>query len=243
MTFLFSDIAGFTTLTEKTPAHQLVSLLNTYLDGACKVVMDHGGTIDKIVGDAIHAIFNAPLNQPDHADRAVRCALELDRFSEQFRRSPQALESGFGITRVGVNTGFAVVGNFGGAQRFDYTAHGDAINTAARLEAANKRLGTRICVAAATVEQSTHLRFRPVGALLLKGKSVAVKVYEPMELKDSTRVSPAEYQLAWDCLATDRQAAMESFSSLHERYPNDPLPWLQLRRLKNADWSAVIDLS
>lgn len=242
MTFLFSDIAGFTALTERTSAHQLVTLLNDYLDGACKVVMDHGGTIDKIVGDAIHAIFNAPLDQPDHAERAVQCALELDRFSEEFRQSSAAVDAGFGITRVGVNTGAAVVGNFGGTSRFDYTAHGDAINTAARLEAANKHLGTRICVAFSTVEQCTRLQFRPVAELLLKGKKQAVMVFEPMLVDDLQRAKPEDYKIAWETLSKDRFSAAQAFNSLHERYPDDPLLLLQLGRLNKKNWESVINL-
>ncbi len=240
LSFLFSDIAGFTALTERTAPHQLVTLLNRYLDGACRVVMAHGGTIDKIVGDAIHAMFNAPLDQPDHAVRAVACALELDRFAQRFRASAGAREAGFGITRIGVNTGMAVVGNFGGDRRFDYTAHGDAINTAARLEAANKSLGTRMCVAASTVGQCPDLMFRPVADLELRGKSVAVTVYEPFRIDDPELAPVEEYLQAWTSLGVDRQQALSAFQSLHHRFPDDPLPALQLRRLAAPEWSAVI---
>ena len=155
MTFLFTDLEGFTFYTESVAPALLVSTLNDYLDGVCAIAMDHGGTIDKIVGDAVHVMFNAPLDQLDHAARAVRCGLAIDAFAQRFAADPARLAAAgrvFGVTRIGINTGRAVVGNFGGRRRFDYTAHGDAINTAARLEAANKMLGTRICVARATVD-------------------------------------------------------------------------------------------
>lgn len=242
MTFLFTDIAGFTALTERTPASQLVSLLNTYLDGVCGVVMEHGGTIDKIVGDAIHAVFNAPLDQPDHAERAIKCAIALDHFSEEFRKTPEARGAEFGMTRIGINSGEAIVGNFGGSQRFDYTAHGDAINTAARLEAANKSLGTRICVAETTVNLAPQKDFRPVGDLLLKGKSKTVLVYEPLECDDHLRAKAGEYLAAWNLLNTDHEAALEAFEKLGIRYPGDPLVIFQLRRLKQGTWASVINL-
>jgi adenylate cyclase len=157
MTFLFSDVAGFTSFTEHTDPAVLVAVLNEYLDGVCQIIMDHGGTIDKIVGDAVHAIFNAPIDQPDHAVRAVTCALALDAFGRQFAAAKRREGMPFGQTRIGVNSGPAVVGNFGGSRRFDYTAHGDAINTAARLESVNKHLGTSICVAGATARQCPDL--------------------------------------------------------------------------------------
>lgn len=179
MTFLFTDLAGFTSLTESTPPEVLVGLLNRYLDGICGIVMAHGGTVDKIVGDAVVAMFNAPLTYPDHAARAVRCALAIDRFAEAFRKAENQRGLPLGHTRIGVNTGSAVVGNFGGAHRFDYTAHGDAINTAARLEAANKELGTRICVSGQTKDQCPDISFTPRGTLVLRGKTEPTPVFEP----------------------------------------------------------------
>jgi len=191
MTFLFTDLEGFTSLTEAIPPTELVSVLNAYLDGICGVVMDHGGTIDKLVGDAVVAMFNAPLDQPDHPERAVRCALAIDAFAEAFRVQQQAAGLPFGRTRVGVNTGPAVVGNFGGNRRFDYTAHGDAINTAARLESANKDLGTRICVSASAAERCPGIRFQARGTLQLRGKQQHTDVFEPLGEASAEAVQPA----------------------------------------------------
>ena len=108
-----------------------------------EIVFAHEGTVAKIVGDALHVLFGAPGEQPDHAARAVACALELDAFSREFRETWRAAASRLAATRIGVHAGPAIVGNFGGGRFFDYTAYGDTINIAARLEVGNKQLGTR----------------------------------------------------------------------------------------------------
>lgn len=228
MTFLFTDLEGFTAMTEAAGAEALVQLLNAYLDGMCSIAMAHGGTVDKIVGDAVHVMFNAPLDQPDHAERAVTCALALDAFAQDFKQRQRAAGVAFGTTRIGVNTGPAVVGNFGGSRRFDYTAHGDAINTAARLESANKALGTRICVSRATCDQVFGHTFRPVGTLMLKGKSIGVEVFEP--LAETSSSLPA-YLDAFARLVAGDEGAAEDLLQLHAADPNDPILALHARRI------------
>ncbi len=234
MTFLFTDLEGFTAMTEASGAEALVSLLNAYLDGMCSIAMSHGGTVDKIVGDAVHVMFNAPLDQPDHAERAVACALALDAFAEAFRQRQQAQGVPFGRTRIGVNTGRAVVGNFGGTRRFDYTAHGDAINTAARLEAANKALGTRICVARSTCDKVSGVAFRPIGTLMLKGKSVGVEVFEPTE-RPAAELSA--YREAFERLVIGEAGAAEDLLGLHEAHPDDPILALHACRIQSGERS------
>ena len=146
---LFTDIASFTALVETLEPDVLGPLLNDYLTGMTDIVFAHDGTVAKIVGDALHVLFGAPGEQPDHADRAVTCALALDEYAAIVPRALAAKRaSRLGVTRIGVHAGPAIVGNFGGGRFFDYTAYGDTINVAARLEAANKQLGTRICVSA-----------------------------------------------------------------------------------------------
>ena len=140
---LFSDIAGFTTLVETLEPDALGPLLNDYLTGMTDLVFAHDGTVAKIIGDALHVLFGAPGDQPDHADRAVKCALALDRYAQSFRERWCGKGIALGVTRIGAHAGPAIVGNFGGGRFFDYTAYGDTINVAARLEAANKQLGTR----------------------------------------------------------------------------------------------------
>ena len=229
MTFLFTDLEGFTSFTEAVEPALLVSTLNAYLDGVCAIAMDNGGTIDKIVGDAVHVMFNAPLDQPDHAARAVRCGLAIDVFSQAFAADAAryaAAGRAFGTTRVGINTGRAVVGNFGGRRRFDYTAHGDAINTAARLEAANKRLGTRICVAGTTVEAvgpGSQLRFRPIGSLGLKGKTKSVAVFAPSVADGPETAWADRYGDAFARLSRGGEDGPNAIMALLVQYPDDPL--------------------
>jgi len=229
MTFLFTDLEGFTSFTEAVEPALLVSTLNAYLDGVCAIAMDHGGTIDKIVGDAVHVMFNAPLDQPDHAARAVRCGLAIDGFCQAFAADAAlgaAAGRAFGTTRIGINTGRAVVGNFGGRRRFDYTAHGDAINTAARLEAANKRLGTRICVAGTTVEAvglGSQLRFRPIGGLGLKGKTKSVAVFAPSVADGPETAWADRYGDAFARLSRGDEDGPDAIMALLVQYPDDPL--------------------
>ena len=234
-TSLFTDVAGFTSLAENREPAELVHLLNDYLDGACSIVLEHNGTIDKIVGDAVHVFFNAPGEQPDHAQRAVQCALALDRFCHKFAQTQNANGIPLGETRIGVNTGPTVVGNFGGETRFDYTAHGDAINTAARLESANKVFGTRICVSEATKLLCTGIIFRPIASLRLKGKSDYIDVFEPLVNTSDDALHLQLYNDAYALMAADDSAAVASFAQLSNAYPDDPLAAFHARRLARSD--------
>lgn len=243
MTFLFSDIAGFTGLTEQTEPAVLVTLLNEYLSLVTEIVLQHQGTIDKIVGDALHVIFNAPTDQPDHAARAVRCALEIDHSCEAFRQSKMDQGVPFGATRVGVNTGLAVVGNFGGSDRFDYTAHGDPINTAARLESVNKHLGTRICVSEATMNRCPELVFRPVANLVLKGKTKAIKVFEPLPESSTGMRQLEDYIKAFELLDDDNETMHATFESLALKYPGDPVILFHAKRLASGEAGSTIVMS
>lgn len=177
LSLIFTDIAGFTTTSEATPPEILVPVLNDYLDGMSRIVMAQGGTVDKFIGDALVAIFGAPVEQPDHAARAIACARSLDAFAADFILQGKAKEIGLGLTRIGVHSGPAIVGNIGGDQRFDYTAIGDTVNTAARLEGANKYLGTTICISTTTAEAAQETSLRPVGDIVLKGRAATLRVF------------------------------------------------------------------
>ncbi len=218
LTYVFTDIAGFTTLSEQTEPAVLVAALNEYLDGASKVVLDHHGTIDKFIGDAVVAMFGAFDDTGKHPAEAVACALALDRFASDFaarQRTERNLD--FGITRIGVNTGSVIVGNFGGEARFDYTSIGDTVNTAARLEGANKYLGTRICVAGSTAGRVTGIAFRPIGALKVKGRNEALEVFEPLAPDDPRHAYMADYLTIYATLADDPEAGLEAIDALLER--------------------------
>ncbi|MCY1298189.1 Adenylate and Guanylate cyclase catalytic domain protein [compost metagenome] len=126
--------------------------------------------VDKVVGDAVHAFFNAPEDLPEHVDRAIACARAIHALTEEMRGRPQFAANSFGRTRIGVETGPAVVGEVGAGGKLDYTAHGDAINLAARLQEANKFLGTSICVGPAAAAESKQ-PLRPLGSHEIRGFS------------------------------------------------------------------------
>ena len=220
----------------------LVSVLNEYLDAMCRAVMEHGGTIDKIVGDAVVGIFNAPLDQPDHPQRAVDCALAMDRISKGFIHKMKERGMEFGATRVGVNTGTAIVGNFGGAERFDYTAHGDAINTAARLEGVNKHLGTLMCIAGNTASRCPGNFFRPLGGLVLKGKTESIDAFEPVTEQESKSPRVLRYTEAFEHLKAGAADAADLFAALKAEFPDDPLVNLHHQRIAAGKVSATIVL-
>src|SRR5262252_9570759 len=178
---LFTDITSFTALVETLDPSVLGPLLNEYLTGMTDIVFAHDGTVAKIIGDALHVLFGAPGDQPDHAARAVACALALDEYSESFRQRYHRKGIPLGVTRIGVHAGPAIVGNFGGGRFFDYTAYGDTINVASRLERANKQLGTRICVSAELAEGVKNFRGRPIGDLVLRGRGEVIRAFEPLQ--------------------------------------------------------------
>ncbi|MFT5258787.1 MAG: adenylate cyclase [Saprospiraceae bacterium] len=221
ITSLFTDLEGFTSLSESFEPAQLVELINEYLDGICHVMIDHGGTIDKIIGDAVHVLFGAPAENKNHAQDAVRCALAVDVFTELFREQKNAQGIDLGVTRIGINTGNAVVGNFGGEARFDYTAYGDTINTAARLEGANKYLGTRICVAKSTKESCPGFLFRPIGNLIVKGKSEGIDVFQPITEASYSYPYLDRYLALYQALADQASGAAKELAELHQTYPED----------------------
>jgi adenylate cyclase len=213
----------------------MVKLLNGYLDEACEIVIRHGGTIDKIVGDALHVMFNAPVLQQDHASRAVACAIELDRWAMAFKAKRNAEGIALGVTRIGVNTGTVVIGNFGGRKRFDYTAHGDAVNVTARLESINKTLGTTVCISEATVERCSGVEFRPVAKLVLYGKEQGVRVYSPVNPERDPRDLVDEYRQAYQLMEQESEDAAKAFEDLAARFPDDRLIALHNERLARGD--------
>jgi len=234
LTFIFTDIAGFTTLSEKLSSEKLSEVLNAYLDGACEIILRHQGTIDKFIGDAIMSIFNAPIPQSEHAAKAVRCALELDAYAEAFRIKANAEGVPIGVTRIGVHSGPAVVGNFGSQSRMDFTALGDTVNTAARTEGVNKYFGTRICCTEEVVAQCSGLAFRPVGEVVLKGKLTAVGLFNPVTDEEARSVPYQRYMEMYALLKDERPEAAESVRKYHHDYPDDPLGEFHFERVEKG---------
>lgn len=180
-------------------------------------------------------MFNAPLHQTDHAERAVRCAVELDEYCERFAARSREHGLDFGRTRIGVITGTVVVGNMGGSGRFDYTATGEAINIAARLENANRHLGTRVCVSSATTKKVREVRFHPVAHLVLKELSEAVEAWEPIDPNSMDQEYEQAYLDAYCSVAAGDANAIEQFSRLAERVPDDGVVAFHARRLSDGE--------
>jgi len=231
---IFTDITSFTTLVESTAPEVLGVILNEYVGGMTAIIFAHEGTVAKVIGDAIHVLFNAPGDQPDYASRAVACAHELDAWAELFKQRWREKGINFGATRIGVHAGPALVGNFGGNNYFDYTAHGDTINTAARLESANKQLGTRICASETVAKAAGNFRGRPVGDIVLRGRSEPLRTYEPLCEEAFASPATAQYTEAFAKLEAGDAGAMPAFAALVGTHADDPLAGFHLKRLLNG---------
>ncbi len=178
ITAMFTDVEGFTAMTERAGAQELIAILDDYFDGISGIIANHGGLIDKIVGDAVHAYFNVPFDLAEHHKRAFDCAAAILAFAETFEETAAARALGFGRTRIGLESGQAIVGDVGGGKKLDYTAHGNVVNSAARLEAANKTLGTSICIGPGTGERLGPEFVRPIGRIELRGRRELQFVFE-----------------------------------------------------------------
>jgi adenylate cyclase len=231
---LFTDIANFTALVETLEPSVLGPLLNEYLTGMTDIVFAHDGTVAKIVGDALHVLFGAPGEQSDYADRAVASALALDEHAQSFRERYHQKGIKLGVTRIGAHAGPAIVGSFGGGRFFDYTAYGDTINVAARLEAANKQLGSRVCVSATLANKVRDFRGRPVGDLMLRGKTEALRAFEPLRAEQYEDSATKAYLEAFAKLEANDPAAITAFASHVGQQPQDQLASFHLKRLLNG---------
>jgi adenylate cyclase len=231
ITALFTDIEDFTAMTHRAGPEQLVAVLDGYIEGMAAIVMKHGGMVDKIVGDSVHAFFNAPLDLEDHPQRAVDCAEEMRIWTKAFQSRAEPSEIGFGRTRIGIETGDAIVGDIGIRSKLDYTAHGDSINSAARLEALNKRYGSTICVGPFAASRCTSTLFRPLGVTQLRGLDAPVEVFEPWapEAPPNWR---ERYLTAYRSIESDKRGAARLFEELAAERPDDPVPRLLAAELR-----------
>ncbi|HXQ51663.1 MAG TPA: adenylate/guanylate cyclase domain-containing protein [Stellaceae bacterium] len=240
MTFLFTDLEGFTTLSEKVDSRALAHMLNAYLDGVCAAILSLEGTVDKFIGDAVFAIFNAPADQPDHAERGVQCALAIDKFSEAFRAEQRQNGIALGVTRIGVHSGRAVVGNFGSHNRMQYTALGDAVNTASRLEGVNKYFGTRICVSEATRSQISDIVFRPIHVIVPKGKEEPLGIYEPIDETRANSPFIMQYLEAYELAEHHDPRALKMFEQLQAQTPGDKCLDIHVERLRDSAFGPMV---
>jgi adenylate cyclase len=182
VTVLFADIRNFTTISEKLGAHQVVEMLNGYLSQACDCILVRGGTVDKFIGDAVMAVFGAPVRHPDHARRALQTALALAETAREFQTWMQQrfgdLELPEFAIGIGLHTGEAVVGNIGSTRRLEYTAIGDTVNTASRLESLTKELGWEIVASESTVASAPGVITRRREIRKVRGRLKPLEIFE-----------------------------------------------------------------
>ncbi len=181
LSIYFSDLQGFSTISEALTPTQLTALLNEFLSEMTDIIQEEGGTLDKYIGDAIVAFWNAPLSQDDHPVRCVRAALRCQKRLDELR---PILKNKYGkeiYSRIGINTGKVVVGNMGSSRRFNYTILGDAANLASRLEGINKYFGTYTLISESTLAMLNNVfPAREIAKVCVVGKTQSIRIYEPM---------------------------------------------------------------
>ena len=253
LSVLFSDIAGFTRVSEGLEPEVLSAYMSEYLTPMTELVLEQGGMLDKYIGDAVMAVFGAPIELPDHAARACRTALGMMRaigpLSDDFERRglPRV------AVRVGINTGPMAVGNMGSAARFDYTVLGDAVNLGARLEALTRVYGVEIMVGAETVRAAgDDLVFRELDTVRVKGRAGVGRVYQLVGERGDVPFTDEDLALFARALAAYREArwddAADALREFLERHPDDaPAKVLSERTAglraqpPGQDWDGVYD--
>ena len=220
ITVLFSDIRGFTSISETLGPEDLVNLLNEFLEPMTNIVLKNGGMLDKYIGDAIMAVFNAPVDIDKHADRACSSALEMVK---KTREMNSIFSEEFGVDiriGVGINTGEAVVGNMGSSLRFDYTAIGDTVNLASRLEGLNKVYKTDIIISQFTKERlEGRFLTRKLDVVVVKGKREPVPIYELLEDSERNREIARNFEKALEeYLRGNFESAMAMFEEVSIRF-------------------------
>ncbi len=246
VTSVFTDVEGFTPISEKLAPEVLADILNEYLGGLCELFVEHGATIDKVIGDAVVGFFGAPAAQGHQADRAVALALAVQDLAQRLRERLAERGHSFGATRIGIHGGPAIVGNFGGDRFFNYTAIGDTVNTAARLEGANKFIGTKNCISSQVAKQTTRFLLRPAGVLYLKGKDEGIEAFEALSHTPENTTLCEEYSKAYALLAAKDKRATAVFELLVTNYPRDRpdrfSPWPSCKRMLRSRHSSCREI-
>jgi adenylate cyclase len=252
VTAFFSDVAGFSRLSEQLSPSELVATMNEYLSAMSDLIEAEGGVIDKYIGDAIVAFFGAPVDDPLHARHAVTAALNCRRRLDELNRSSDRFKGREIRQRIGLCSGEALVGNIGSHRRFNYTVMGDVVNLASRLEGANRKFGTSIMASESTMALARcAFLWRELETIRVKGKDIPVTVYEP--LAEAGQESPEQREMAvvysdglrhWR--AREFEEAAKSFRKLAS---GDPPSALFLERLSECasrppgpDWEPILAL-
>mgnify|MGYP006156423313 FL=1 len=247
VTLMFTDLANFTTLSEQLSAEQTVEVLTAYFNAMTPIVHATGGTVDKFIGDAVMAFWGAPLDDPQHAEHAVTAAIAMQQAMQVLVADLRARGLPPIHMRIGLHTGRVVVGNVGSEQRFSYTAIGDAVNLAARLEGANKAFGTGILLSAATAAQlPSSVALRALDDVVVKGKTEPVRVFTPCgdaAVRDASLAALNAFH------ARDWDGASGYLAQVLARVPGDVAARHLQRRVAEAralpvgsDWSPAVAL-
>jgi adenylate cyclase len=247
VTLMFTDLANFTTLSEQLSAEQTVEVLTAYFNAMTPIVHATGGTVDKFIGDAVMAFWGAPLDDPQHAEHAVTAAISMQQAMQVLVADLRARGLPPIHMRIGLHTGRVVVGNVGSEQRFSYTAIGDAVNLAARLEGANKAFGTGILLSAATAAQlPSSVALRALDDVVVKGKTEPVRVFTPC---DDAAVRDASLAALNAFHARDWDGASGYLAQVLARVPGDAAALRLQQRVAEAralpvgsDWSPAVAL-
>jgi class 3 adenylate cyclase/CHASE2 domain-containing sensor protein len=249
VTVFFSDLAGFSSISEALAPPDLVKFMNEYLSAMTDIIQEHGGFVDKYIGDAIVAVFGAPLDDADHAANAVNAALRCRERLDKLNRDPTEWQRFSLRQRIGLNSGDALVGNIGSRQRFNYTVMGDTVNVASRLEGANKYFGTSIMAAKSTFDRAAaSFAWRQLDTIRVQGRDEPISIYEPLarhgQETPEQKVLAAAYRYALACWrARDFAGCIAALAPVAGA---DPASAILLQRAKKLlahppahDWDAV----
>ena len=249
ITAFFSDVAGYSTFAELMRPSELVTVMNTYLTAMTDIIEKNGGFVDKYIGDAIVAVFGAPLDDANHATHAVYAALECCSKLEQLNRTVPTFRGRHLAFRIGLNSGEALVGNIGSRKRFNYTVMGDAVNLASRLEGVNRHFGTQILASETTMSATGEaFAWRELDAVRVKGRIAPVKIYEPLAVRGEESPEQKARAAAYaEGLARWRVRDFSGAARYFARTADaDPAAALFLRRAEalvryppGADWESV----
>ena len=247
VTMLFTDLAGFTTFTEALGADKVTRILNVHFSRAEAIIKRHGGILNRFIGDAIMAMWGAPVNDPDQALHACRAAVEMQEDLEALRAEFRAEGLPEIRMRVGIHSCTAIIGNLGSSDRFDYTAIGDGVNLAARLEGVNKLYGTGILVSGETrAKVGDGVPMRLVDRVIVKGKSEPVDIYTPCKdpavIEASDRAIVSYRSRRWD-------ESERAWRQVLERLPGDTIAQLYIERIQRCrlvapakEWDGAVEL-
>jgi adenylate cyclase len=241
---LFTDVRSFTTISERKTPHELVHFLNAYLTRVSAIVERNGGVVDKYIGDAVMAIFGAPIAGEDDAERAVRAGVEMVSAVRALDEAP--------AIGVGINTGVVVAGNMGSRTRLNYTVIGDAVNLAARLEGLTKRYGVGVIVSESTRDACPGWAFRELDRVRVKGKDRPVRIFEPVAPADALRPDARERIERHEAALAHYRAGRldEALAGFEASADDDDVVWLGLYRSRvarlretgvPADWDGTTD--